>query len=624
MSHYESSRGCWMFKPPSTGKQGGLLAAINKLSKSWSKRWVWVTHDALHYAPRRPTNARSEDNVVHLDTVLDAREVDAKFMMKKGVPPELADNGWCIRTDKKDILLAAPDPDTRDRIVTFFAKYRAWSRIGQPTDEEDGIDFLRTQLFHDRSSGGDTFSETSSSHFGSHSVAGTDVAQDDDYWDEIMADEGLDDHRDGGGGASHQRSRRNSVLTNTRANGRVRSNSSVQSPSDSAATSPNQQRQRSETVAVTPRNYAAESSKSSQPLQQQTSVSSSGVSSSRNGSNAGSHQDLESLSASQRRGGQPTRSGTPPLSARTADTSDAPQRRRAAAQTMNFGRSRPDNVVKIAESARQQQSNHSTGGSASSRSGAAPVSSGPPPKSSSQLDDLDEWDDVDGTIVAMKSSAAYKNDDGHHDGRGDQEHRAGRQQPQRSTQQWPSEGPIERISETQQLLREKIAERNRRRANGGGLPALSLGGLTSDNYSELGSASPSPRAFALLLQRKPREYVTTTRCAELNRTPLVLPLESVEEFSCLIEDVTFLDRHDHVIGRACGTTEGLVLRKTGAMDDARFATCAKILFQCERLHPQLHEPTHVVVESSDGTQTTFSTEFGAYVIAQVTEKPLKK
>jgi hypothetical protein len=604
MSHYESNRGCWMFKPPSAGKQGGLLAAINKLSKSWSKRWVWMTHDALHYAPKRPTNARSEDNVVKLETVLDVREVDAKFMTKKGVPQDVANYGWIIRTEKKDILWAAPDPDTRDRIVTFFAKYRAWSRIGQPSDEEDVIDFLRTQLFHERDADG--FSETGSTHHGAQSsVAATDMDNEGmEYWDEMMA-EG-DDFYDRNEEAPNDR--RNSALkTRSRSNTMISASepvSNLSSPSRTATT---------ESIASqSPRG----DSRSQAP---HVSISSSGgASSSRNVSASGSHQDLEALSnQSGNRRTQPARSGTPP---ERADASSVPQRRRAAAQTMNFGRSRPDSVVKIAEaSIRPQQQAAKNSDSASSRSSNTNVTVATAP----HFDQLDDWDDVDGTLLTMQSSTMYSNDDGVSTTRGgDRDDQ--RKSVTKKQSIWPSEGPIERINETQQLLREKIAERNRRRVNGGGLPVLSLAGLVSDNCSELGSASPSPRAFALLLQRKPKDYVTTTRCAELNRTPLVLPLESVDEFASLIEDVTFLDRQEHVVGRACGTTEGLVLRKTGVMDDAKFAACARILFQCEKLHPQFHEPTQVVVESSEGTQTVFSTEFGAYVIAQVVARGGKR
>ncbi|CUG88084.1 Hypothetical protein, putative [Bodo saltans] len=305
---------------------------------------------------------------------------------------------------------------------------------------------------------------------------------------------------------------------------------------------------------------------------------------------------------------------------------------------MNFGRSRPENVVKIAEAssrtAQPQQRQASTttpsnGGSASSSRTSTASNKQTAAATAPVFDHLDDWDDVDGTLGTMQSSTMYSVDDDNGTSRrgGDrneqQQHKSSSSTQKRS--HWPSEGPIERISETQQLLREKIAERNRRRANGGGgLPGLNLTSLVSDNLSELGSASPSPRAFAMLLQRKPKDFVITTRCAELNRTPLVLPLESVEEFASLIEDVTFLDRQEHVIGRACGTTEGLVLRKTGVMDDSKFAACARILVQCEKLHPQFHEPTQVVVESSEGTQTAFSTEFGAYVIAQVVERSGKR
>lgn len=581
MSHYEHNRGCWMFKPPSTGKQGGLLAAINKLSKSWSKRWVWITHDALHYAPKRPSNPRSEDNIVRLDTVLDVRAVDAKFMMKKGVPPDVADFGWILRTEKKDILWAAPDPDTRDRVVAFFAKYRAWCRIGQPEDEEDAVAFYRTQLFEERDL--EDFSETSS-HFGAQSSMADYDKEGNEYWDEMMADEG-----------GYQQEEIDMAHEHSLVNDGGR-----------ASPSSNSKNNRSE--------QTLNESSPSRPIRRGSFVSHgspTGIAESDasppGSTTFGSNQDLESMPGrrSSARVDRPVapRPGTPPT---RSDTQPATQRRRAAAQTMHFGRARPDSVVKIAE----QSSGDTT--RASTRSAAPPI--GGRQASAPPLDHLDEWDDIDGTLVALKSSSTILQP-------GDEENGKKTVRRRQELPQWPSEGPIVRISETQQLLRQRIEERNKRRENGGGSLALSLAGLALNEVnSELGSASPSPRAFAMLLQRKPRDFVTTTRCAESSRTPLVLPLESVEEFACLAEDVTFLDRQDNVVGRACGTTEGLVIRKTGVIDDAKFAACVRILFQCEQLHPQLHEPTQVTVESVDGTQTMFSTEFGAYVIAQVVQR----
>ncbi|CUG88083.1 Hypothetical protein, putative, partial [Bodo saltans] len=230
---------------------------------------------------------------------------DAKFMVKKGVPPDVANFGWIIRTEKKDILWAATDGDTRDRMVVFFAKFRAWCRIGQPADEEDAIDFLRTQLFHERDS--DAFSETGSTAYGSQSAAATDMDKDGlEYWDEIMADG--DDFYDRDDDAPPSDRRTNSALKTNRSLSNTllaAEQQTTQGSSSSSANSPNRTTKAESVASQSPRG---------QPSQAGISSSGGGSSVSRNGSTSGSHQDLDSLggqNSQTRRTVNQARSGTP-------------------------------------------------------------------------------------------------------------------------------------------------------------------------------------------------------------------------------------------------------------------------------------------------------------------------
>lgn len=472
-----------MYKPASTGKQGGLLAAINSLTSKWQKRWVWTSEDAIHYAPRRPTNANSEVNTVAFHTILEARRVDDVMMLKKGASAEHANHGWVLRSEKKDILWAAPDQDTRDRFVTFFAKYRSWLRLGQPEEDKDAIDFLRQQLvrLHNNDEREPRFSDTSS-QLGGESSAAFELEHDvTRYWELIDEEEvgGLGEeqrHGDTFDGSAQQ-----SALTQD----------STQTKSSSPASSPPPSRQPSQV-----NDHRKEPSNPS-----------------------------SSTRSSQHQQDHPSSVARPSSVA----TSSASRRRQTAAADC-------------------------------------------------------EWDAGDENVILIT----------------------------------PKPQPTKTFGDTRKLLEAKIEERKtaqQYRKSVAGLQ-LSLDSLVHPTHSD--SASPSPRAFALLSRRHRVDltHIATTNSAGANSMPLKFPLEEIGLLSTMLEDVVFLDRTTGVSGSAVGTTDGLMLRCAGDMDHYRFAKATRILRYCEDLHPRGHEPAQVLIEDSDGKQTIFSSEFGAYILVQ--------
>jgi hypothetical protein len=239
--------------------------------------------------------------------------------------------------------------------------------------------------------------------------------------------------------------------------------------------------------------------------------------------------------------------------------------------------------------------------------------------SQNELNVEDEWDDVDGKIVeqsrrlaepplkpvaqvdAPVATATAT--------------RAGGAQAQPSKSRSP-ERRVMVVSETRKLMEGMIEERKKRQTTT--TLKLSLGTLAVD--STVNSASPSPRTFALLVNRRAEEPIRTVSCSSSNKTPLRLSLSIVDQFTSLLESVIFLDKSNRITGSSVGTTEGLILRSVGDIEQQKFARCTRILKLCESLHPRGHEPLQVVVEEMEGRVTSFAVEFGAYVIVQVQGK----